>query len=139
MESATGAGIANVGIAALIVFTILKIVFDYLTTKDKNSKSKNGGNNSNSNGNPFKPAPCLSLEEQRLLKIMSIQMEEVHDIVLVSKIFQIAQNTIMEQQVQLTNILKELIILNKNITDVVTRLSVLSESDENRRIKGEQL
>jgi hypothetical protein len=138
MEEATGAGIANVGIAALIAFTILKIVFDYLTTKDKNNKSKNGGSNSNSNGNSFKPAPCLSLEEQRLLKIMSIQMEEVHDTVLVSKVFQIAQNTILEQNIQLTNILKELVTLNKNITDIVSRIAILTESEEIRRQKANQ-
>lgn len=112
MEQATQTSLVNVGAAGILVLALLKIIFDYLKNKEvaENKESE-------------QPEDCFGIEEQRMLNVMAVQLAEIHTTVMVTQIFQKSLITLAENQTQQTEILKEVVVLNHNITEILERMT----------------
>lgn len=115
MEPATESSLATVGAATVAVILLLKVIFDYLQKRDA---TKNG-----SEPKHDEEPPCFGIEEQRLLNVMAVQLAEIHTTIQVTQVFQKSLITIAENQTQQTAILKEVVELNQNITEILERIT----------------
>ena len=120
MDSTIFNDLSSVGVAAIIVVMILKVVFDFL-------KSKEAKNNINESSKKYaKDISCLDLEESRMLKIMSIEIGEIYNTLQITQVFQKSVASIMENQTQLAAVLNEIRQLNKNTMEMLGHIQKLT-------------
>lgn len=103
MGALVDSDIANMGAAAIIVFLLLRTIFDFI------NKQRNRGQQG------------LTSESEQILQKIEVQVNELHQDQMVSRTLQRSLSKIADAQEQQTDVLKQLADLNKHTLRLLER------------------